>query len=46
MTCGSAEEPLNILNQFLPDNWKPESEKILKDIKQAASEFNPVETVQ
>ena len=42
----SDEEQLGLLKQLLPANWKPESENILKDIREAVQEFNPVEAVQ
>jgi hypothetical protein len=42
----SDEEQLGLLKRLLPENWKPESENVLKDIREGVQEFNPVEVIQ
>jgi hypothetical protein len=46
MSGKPAEEATESLNRLLPSSWKPESAKIIDDIKRAAFEFNPVEIVE
>jgi hypothetical protein len=45
MSGGSSEQATEVLNQLLPAQWKPESSRIVGDIRHAASEFNPVEEI-
>ena len=40
------EKAAEVLSRLFPIKWKPESGKIIQEIHQAASEFNPVETVR
>lgn len=39
-------EALEVLDRLLPQSWKPESGKIIEDIKRSATEFNPIESVE
>ncbi|MCE5333615.1 MAG: hypothetical protein LLG06_03405 [Desulfobacteraceae bacterium] len=46
MSGKSPEETAAILNRLLLDAWKPESERILKDIVAAVAAFDPVEVIR
>ncbi len=46
MSGESPEQATETLNQLLPVQWRPDSEKIVSDIHRAVSEFNPVEAIR
>jgi hypothetical protein len=46
MSGSSAERAAASLDRLLPALWKPETAKIVDDITRAASEFNPVQTIE
>jgi len=46
MSGKPVEKSAEVLSQLFPTRWRPESAKIIQDIHQAASEFNPVEVVR
>ncbi len=46
MAGKSTEDAAKILNRFLPPDWRLQSGRILEDIRQAVSGFNPVEVIR
>lgn len=46
MSGKSPGEAREVLDRFLPQSWKQESGKILDDIKRAAADFNPAESIE
>jgi hypothetical protein len=46
MSGEPSERTTEVLNQLLPMQWRPESPKVVGDIRRAASEFNPVEKIR
>jgi len=45
MSGKSVEEAQEALNYLLPPSWKPESARIIEDIRHAVTEYNPVEEI-
>lgn len=46
MSGKPVEKAAEVLSRLFPKKWRPQSGKIIQDIHQAASEFNPVEVVR
>lgn len=46
MAGKSVEDAATILNRFLPSEWRQQSGRIMEDIRQAVSGFNPVEVIR
>ncbi len=46
MSGESTEQTTEVLNKLLPEQWKQDSAKIVSDVHNAVSEFNPVEAIR
>jgi hypothetical protein len=46
MSGRSVEDARDVLDSLLPPSWKPEAARIIEDIRQAVTEYNPVEEIQ
>jgi hypothetical protein len=46
MSGKSVEDAREVLNRLLPPSWKPESAKVIEDIRRAVAEYNPVVEIQ